>query len=153
MQAGLNMGLAANEHEHWMRQAALEGQKALPRCLPNPPVGCIIVSNGQIQSRGYTKPPGEHHAEAMALQRLTVPAAGTSVYVTLEPCSFDGRTPSCAQALVRSGVRRIYVGIIDPHPRNRGHGIEILRAAGIAVEVGILADEIATMLSPYLLRE
>jgi pyrimidine deaminase RibD-like protein len=88
----------------------------------------------------------------MALQSLAVPAAGTLVYVTLEPCSFDGRTPSCAQALVTARVGGVYVGIIDPHPRNRGRGIEILQASGIAVEVGILASEIEAALSPYLVR-
>ncbi len=88
----------------------------------------------------------------MALQALVGPAIGTTVYVTLEPCSFEGRTPSCAQALAMARVGRVCVGIVDPHPRNRGRGIEILRARGIVVDVGILANEIEAALSPYLIR-
>jgi len=146
------MSVATGEHEHWMRQALVESRKALPACTPNPPVGCVIVCNGQVLARGYTSPPGHPHAEAMALQCLAAPAGGTTVYVTLEPCSFDGRTPSCAQALVTAGVDRVYVGIVDPHPRNRGRGIEILRTAGIPVDIGVLAKEIEAELSPYLVR-
>jgi pyrimidine deaminase RibD-like protein len=141
------------EHEKWMREAMREGWKALPGCLPNPPVGCVIVLDGQELARGHTNPPGHPHAEAMALNNLKVQSFGASVYVTLEPCSFDGRTPACAKALVRAAVGRVYVGMIDPHPRNRGRGIDLLRAAGIAVEVGILAHEIAGTLSPYLIRD
>ncbi len=133
-----------------MRQALIESRKALPSCVPNPPVGCVIVSSGQCLANGHTGPPGSPHAEAMALQSLAVPPIGTTVYMTLEPCSFDGRTPSCARALVTAGVGRVYVGIVDPHPRNQGRGIEILRAAGIAVEVGVLEVEIEPALSPYL---
>lgn len=141
-------------HEEMMREALDVSRAALPGCLPNPPVGCLIVLDGQVLARGYTNPPGRPHAEAMALQSLTsATAAGASVYVTLEPCSFAGRTPSCAETLVAAGVRRVFVGIIDPHPRNRGRGIDILRAGGIAVEVGIAAGEIEAALAPYLIRE
>ena len=140
------------EHEHWMRHALHESYKALPACAPNPPVGCVIVRNGEVLARGYTNPPGYPHAEAMALRNLAAPATGVSVYVTLEPCSFDGRTPSCAETLVIAGVGRVYVGIIDPHPRNQGRGVEILRTAGIVVEVGVLAKEIEAALAPYLIR-
>ncbi len=139
------------EHGEWMRQALIEGRRALPACLPNPPVGCVIVSNGHRLAHGYTGPPGHPHAEAMALSRLAVPA-GMTVYVTLEPCSFTGRTPSCARALVGAGIGRIFVGIVDPHPRNQGKGIEILRASGIEVQVGLLAQDIEAALSPYLVR-
>jgi pyrimidine deaminase RibD-like protein len=89
----------------------------------------------------------------MALRALQSTAVGASVYVSLEPCSFHGRTPSCAEALVRAQVDQVYVGIVDPHPRNCGRGIEILRAAGVLVEIGILAGEIEAMLSPYLIRK
>jgi pyrimidine deaminase RibD-like protein len=146
------MKSATGEHEHWMRQALVESHKALPACVPNPPVGCVIVSDGRLLSSGYTGQPGQPHAEAMALQSLPVSPSGADVYVTLEPCSFEGRTPSCAKALAASGVSRVYVGIVDPHPRNRGRGLEILRAAGIAVEVGLLENEIEATLSPYLVR-
>jgi pyrimidine deaminase RibD-like protein len=87
----------------------------------------------------------------MALNSASTPPSGATVYVTLEPCSFHGRTPSCAAALVTARVGRVYVGIIDPHPRNRGRGLDILRAAGIHVEVGLLAQEIEAILAPYLI--
>jgi pyrimidine deaminase RibD-like protein len=140
------------EHQHWMRLALAESRKALPVCAPNPPVGCVIVAGGQLLASGYTGPPGQPHAEAMALQGLPCPPSGTTVYVTLEPCSFAGRTPSCAKALAACGVGHVYVGVIDPDPRNQGRGIEILEAAGITVEIGLLEAEIAALLSPYLIR-
>lgn len=145
--------MSSRHDDDLMRAALEESRAALPGCLPNPPVGCLIVRDGEVLARGYTNPPGKPHAEAMALQALNgTTAAGTTVYVTLEPCSFDGRTPSCAEALVAAGVQRVVVGIIDPHPRNRGRGIEMLRAAGIEVEVGALASEVDAALAPYLIR-
>jgi pyrimidine deaminase RibD-like protein len=138
------------EPEELMQEALAEGRKALPLCLPNPPVGCILVKAGAIISRGHTQPPGMHHAEAMALSQLSGDLAGVIAYVTLEPCSFQGRTPSCAKALVASGIDRVVVAILDPDPRNAGAGIEVLRAGGIAVSVGLLASEAMTDLAPYL---
>jgi pyrimidine deaminase RibD-like protein len=140
------------EHERWMRIALQEGYKALPACLPNPPVGCVIVHKRELLARGHTSPPGHPHAEAMALQRLRIASTGVLVYVTLEPCSFHGRTPSCAEALAAAGVGRVYVGMIDSDPRNQGRGLEILRAAGIVVEVGVLRAEVEAALAPYLIR-
>jgi riboflavin biosynthesis protein RibD len=144
--------MSADEHQHWMRLALTESRKALPACAPNPPVGCVIVADGQLVASGYTGPPGQPHAEAMALRALSCPPRGLTVYVTLEPCSFEGRTPSCAEALAKCGVGRVYVGIVDPDPRNQGRGIEMLKAAGISVEVGVLEREIEELLSPYLIR-
>ncbi|MEO1713504.1 MAG: deaminase, partial [Bacteroidota bacterium] len=83
--------------EDFMRAALQEGQKALPDCRPNPPVGCVIVKDGQIISRGHTNPPGQAHAERMALNRLPAGVKDFILFVTLEPCSFQGRTPSCAK--------------------------------------------------------
>jgi pyrimidine deaminase RibD-like protein len=142
----------AGVHAHWMRLALAESRKALPACAPNPPVGCVIVAGGVLVASGYTSPPGQPHAEAMALLNLSCPPGGLTVYVTLEPCSFEGRTPSCAKALAACGVSRVYVGIVDPDPRNQGRGIDILRAAGIAVHVGVLEQEVTDLLSPYLIR-
>lgn len=135
-----------------MRLALTESRKALPACAPNPPVGCVIVADGRLLASGHTGPPGQPHAEAMALRALADPPRDLTVYVTLEPCSFEGRTPSCAKALVAGGVARVYVGMVDPDPRNQGRGIEILKAAGIPVEVGVLESEVAELLSPYLIR-
>jgi pyrimidine deaminase RibD-like protein len=134
-----------------MRAALWEGRKALPLCLPNPPVGCVLVKDGNIVARGYTQSPGKFHAEAMALSQVSGDLSALTAYVTLEPCSFPGRTPSCAQALVASGIRAIFVAMLDPDPRNAGAGISILRNAGVEVKVGLLETEAQIDLNPYLL--
>ncbi len=139
--------------EYFMQLAIEEGRKALPDCLPNPPVGCVIVHEGQVIARGYTQRPGEHHAEAMALAQLPDELTELSLFVTLEPCSFQGRTPSCARAIVRRQIRYVYVGIIDPHPRNQGAGLKILQDADLEVETGILAPAIQKELGPYLVQK
>ena len=134
-----------------MREALAEGRKARAHCQPNPPVGCVIVVNDKIVSRGHTQPPGEAHAEAAALASFgDIDSTKASVFVTLEPCSFHGRTPSCAKALVELGVSKVVVALIDPDPRNSGAGIELLRLGGIDVEVGLLCQEAFHDLSPYL---
>lgn len=137
--------------DRFMRDAIQEGRNARDVCHPNPPVGCVLVRHGEIVARGHTNEPGQPHAEAMALSQVRE-ASGTSAFVTLEPCSFHGRTPSCAKALVQAGVSAVYVGILDPDPRNDGAGIAILEAAGIPVHVGILAHEVHSDLDPYLNR-
>lgn len=138
-------------HLGHMRRALAQGRNALPGCLPNPPVGCVLVRDSQVISEGFTQPPGLHHAEAMALERLTDNASGITAYVSLEPCSFHGRTRSCAHALVKAGIERVFVAMLDPDPRNAGAGIQILRDAGIEVVVGILEAEASRDLSSYLL--
>jgi pyrimidine deaminase RibD-like protein len=91
-----------------------------------------------------------NHAEAMALAQISGDLAPIVAYVTLEPCSFQGRTPSCAKALVASGIKRVVVAMLDPDPRNAGAGIQILRSWGIEVFVGLLAPEAYLDLAPYL---
>ncbi|MFK8100955.1 MAG: bifunctional diaminohydroxyphosphoribosylaminopyrimidine deaminase/5-amino-6-(5-phosphoribosylamino)uracil reductase RibD [Saprospiraceae bacterium] len=142
----------ANDLIYFMQAAIEEGKKALPHCLPNPPVGCVIVKDGQIIARGHTNPPGEDHAEAMALKAIPDSTKDISLFVTLEPCSFQGRTPSCAKTILTKSVKAVYVGIIDPHPKNQGRGIAILRAGGIDVHIGLLHTEIEADLNPYLIR-
>ena len=136
--------------EYFMRQAIVEGRKALPHCRPNPPVGCVIVKDGKIIARGHTNEPGSDHAEAMALKQVPDHIEGLELYVTLEPCSFYGRTPSCARNIAKRQVKSVHVGMIDPHPKNRGAGIDILKNVNIDVIVGVLEAEIAADLSPYL---
>ena len=135
---------------YFMKEAQQEGHKALPNCLPNPPVGCIIVREGHIIARGYTNAPGSPHAEAMALDSLAGDTGGAALFVTLEPCSFQGRTPSCAKRIADTRIKKVYVGIIDPDPRNNGAGIRLLERARISVYVGILAEAIRHELQPYL---
>ena len=118
---------------------------------PNPWVGAVVVS-GPTVHEGATEAPGGRHAEAVALDAAGGDAAGATLYVTLEPCApFEGkRTPSCAQRVIDSGVRRVVVALADPDPRVAGRGIEAMRAAGIEVEVGLLAAEAIALLAPYV---
>ena len=132
----------------FMQLALAQGRLALPDCLPNPPV--VLVKDNVVISQGHTQAPGLYHAEAMALSRLANDCSGVTAFVTLEPCSFHGRTPSCAQALINSGVDKVFVGLLDPDPRNSGEGIRMLRDAGITVVVGLLAEDAAEDLAGYL---
>jgi pyrimidine deaminase RibD-like protein len=145
--------LTEAEREQFMATALAESRRALPDCLPNPPVGCVIVSGRVIVSTGFTGAPGTPHAEAAALAALPagVDPAQLTVFVTLEPCAFVGRTPSCARALVAAGIRTVYVGTLDPDPRNNGAGIDIMRSAGIEVSVGVLEATVLGFLAPYLM--
>lgn len=130
---------------HWMRQAHACAERSLWLSNPNPRVGCVIVSaQGQLLAEGHTQAVGGPHAEVVALQQAKAMGhnvEGASVYVTLEPCSHHGRTPPCCDALVTARVGRVVVASIDPNPKVKGQGIDRLRAAGIQVVSGVLADE------------
>ena len=118
--------------DRWLDAAARLGLRARPSSRPNPAVGAIIVSDGVVVGRGWTRPGGRPHAEAMALDQAGRRARGASAYVTLEPCAHPSRRgPSCADGLVAAGVARVVAGILDPDPRTVGQGLERLRAAGI----------------------
>ena len=138
------------DQEKFMRLALEESQKALPHCRPNPPVGCVLVKEDKVVAVGHTQKPGDKHAEAAALARYPGSLEAVSAFVTLEPCSFHGRTPSCALALIERKVGKVYVSIKDPDPRNNGKGIALLRQAGIPVVEGVLAEEVESFLAPYL---
>ncbi len=137
-------------HTEFMAIALEESKKALPNCLPNPPVGCVLVEDGKVVASGYTKEPGNNHAEASAIQSITGSLENVVAYVTLEPCSFKGRTPSCANALIERNIKEVFVAIEDPDPRNSGKGIQMLREAEIKVTENILSDSVFQFLSPYL---
>ncbi len=139
-----------NDPDAFMRLALEEGRRALPGCLPNPPVGAVLVRGDEVIARGYTQPPGQPHAEAMALAQVTGDLSDCLLYVTLEPCSFHGRTPPCADAAIERGLKTVCVALVDPDPRNDGKGLERLRAAGVAVWLGTLAPEAQRDLGPYL---
>jgi diaminohydroxyphosphoribosylaminopyrimidine deaminase/5-amino-6-(5-phosphoribosylamino)uracil reductase len=117
---------------------------------PNPWVGCVLEAADGRVFEGATNPPGGPHAEAMALAAAGSAARGATAWVTLEPCSHEGRTPPCADVLIAAGVARVVIGIEDPDPKVRGAGIARLREAGIEVEVGVAADVIAEQLAPYV---
>jgi diaminohydroxyphosphoribosylaminopyrimidine deaminase/5-amino-6-(5-phosphoribosylamino)uracil reductase len=111
---------------------------------PNPMVGAVLVKRGQIIGRGWHRRAGLPHAEIEALKdarRRRKNPRGATLYVTLEPCCTQGRTPPCTEAIAAAGIRRVIVGAVDPNPRHRGRGLRILRRKGLLVEQGLLADE------------
>ncbi|MCI0491477.1 MAG: bifunctional diaminohydroxyphosphoribosylaminopyrimidine deaminase/5-amino-6-(5-phosphoribosylamino)uracil reductase RibD, partial [Planctomycetes bacterium] len=108
---------------------------------PNPMVGCVLVRDGQIVGEGRHERFGGPHAEVLALQDAGENAAGATAYVTLEPCCHHGKTPPCAEALLRAGVTRVVAAVEDPFPQVAGGGIDKLRAAGIECDVGVQADK------------
>lgn len=122
---------------------------------PNPWVGCVVETVDGRRFEGATGPVGGPHAEATALAEARQAGAdlgGATAWVTLEPCSHHGRTPPCADALVDAGVGRVVVALEDPDPQVSGKGIARLRAAGVAVDVGVCADEAGEQLAPYLVH-
>ena len=131
----------------FMATAIRLARHGLDSTSPNPRVGCVLVRNGELIAEGWHNRAGEPHAEALALAVAGENARGATAYVTLEPCSHHGRTGPCADALVAAGIARVVVATEDPNPRVRGQGIARLRAAGIEVEVGVLASE-ARALNP-----
>ncbi|MBA2622998.1 MAG: bifunctional diaminohydroxyphosphoribosylaminopyrimidine deaminase/5-amino-6-(5-phosphoribosylamino)uracil reductase RibD [Chthoniobacterales bacterium] len=128
--------------EHFMRVAIAEARKGTGHTSPNPIVGAVLVARGGVVALGHHQKVGSAHAEVRCLEsygrRLR---KSDSVYVTLEPCSTTGRTPPCTEAILASGLGCVVVGTIDPNPKHQGRGIATLRAAGIEVRVGVLADE------------
>ena len=120
-----------------MDKAFAEAESVKGLTLPNPPVGSVLVRNGKIIGSGGTRPAGGAHAEIAALERARGDAAGSTLYVTLEPCSHHGRTPPCARALIEAGVKRVVAACADPNPLVSGKGFAMLRRAGIEVEVGL----------------
>ena len=138
-----------SEHHTFMERALELSKLALPSCLPNPPVGCVIVGDSQVIAEGHTQSYGNSHAEAVALQDLES-TSDLTAYVTLEPCAFQGHTPSCAKALIAAKIKTVYIGMIDPDPRNNGNGIKLLQEAGVNVSVGILEEEIKSFIASYL---
>ena len=115
-------------------------EKALGCACPNPHVGAVVVKGGAVVGHGYHQGPGTAHAEAVALARAGRRARGATLYVTLEPCVHWGRTPPCLDAVVASGVARVVVSVVDPNPSVRNRGIQGLRRAGIAVDLGARAE-------------
>ena len=134
-----------------MRSALALARRGLGNTWPNPSVGCVVVKDGRVVGRAVTAPGGRPHAEPAALDIAGAAARGATVYVTLEPCCHWGRTPPCTDALIGAGVARVVIATRDPDPRVDGAGIARLRAAGIAVEEGVLqaaADEVAAGFRP-----
>jgi diaminohydroxyphosphoribosylaminopyrimidine deaminase / 5-amino-6-(5-phosphoribosylamino)uracil reductase len=139
-QRGVQASAAADDLR-FMELALSLGRRGFGRTWPNPAVGALIVKDGVIVGRGWTQPGGRPHAEVEALRRAGPAARGATLYVTLEPCSHFGKSPPCADAVIAAGIARVVSAIEDPNPEVAGQGHTRLRAAGIAVDVGIGADE------------
>jgi diaminohydroxyphosphoribosylaminopyrimidine deaminase/5-amino-6-(5-phosphoribosylamino)uracil reductase len=125
-----------------MAQALQLAKRGWYGTSPNPRVGCVLVREGEIIGEGWHRNAGEGHAEVNALAACKGGSAkGATAYVTLEPCAHQGKTPPCAEALIKAGVARVVIAMVDPNPNVAGKGIALLEAAGITVEAGMLADE------------
>jgi diaminohydroxyphosphoribosylaminopyrimidine deaminase / 5-amino-6-(5-phosphoribosylamino)uracil reductase len=136
----------ALKDEVFMRAALLEARRGLGLTSPNPAVGAVLVIDGKIATRGHHKRAGWPHAEIECLQRFKKRVPKNAIlYVTLEPCSTTGRTGPCTGAIIEAGVRRLVIGETDPNPRHAGHGIELLKKAGLDVRTGVLARECAAL--------
>lgn len=127
--------------EKFMAEALRIAKNAEGRTSPNPMVGAVIVKDGRIIAEGWHRKAGTPHAEIHALNMAGELAKDSTMYVTLEPCSHFGRTPPCANRIVDAGIKKVVVAMKDPNPLVAGRGIEILKAAGIEVEVGVLEDD------------
>ncbi len=140
MAAETKADAAASADARYMALALTLGRRGLGRTWPNPAVGAVIVNDGLIVGRGWTQDGGRPHAEVEALRRAGAAARGATLYVTLEPCSHHGKSPPCADAVIAADIARVVSALEDPNPEVAGAGHARLRAAGIAVDVGLGAE-------------
>jgi diaminohydroxyphosphoribosylaminopyrimidine deaminase/5-amino-6-(5-phosphoribosylamino)uracil reductase len=137
--------------EKFMREALRQARRGLGRTSPNPAVGAVIVRNGKIIASGYHKRAGDNHAEIEALAKIGGKARENDIlYVTLEPCNHYGRTPPCTEAILKSGIRRLVVGMRDPNPKVSGGGCGFLTEKGIEVKAGVLESECQKLNEAFL---
>jgi len=137
-------------HEYYMNLAMKLALKAKGATSPNPMVGALVVKGGRIIGKGYHQRAGLAHAESTALDEAGFHAKGASLYVTLEPCCHFGRTPPCVDKIIKSGIKEVVVGMIDPNPLNNGKGINILKQNKIKVEVGVLEEQLRKMNEAFI---
>ncbi len=141
------------QDSRFMALAHALGRRGFGSAWPNPAVGAVIVrDDGRVVGRGWTQPGGRPHAEIEALARAGPAARGATIYVTLEPCSHQGRTPPCADAIVAAGIKRVVSAIEDPNPAVAGRGHARLRASGIALDIGLGAEEARRAHAGHVLR-
>jgi len=136
----------------FMREAIREARKAIGMTRPNPPVGAVIVKRGDVIGRGFHPAAGKPHAEIHALRQAGAAAKGSTLYVSLEPCSTQGRTPPCTDAIINSGIKRVVYACVDPNPKHAGRADAILRKAGIGVTRRFLEAEAEDILRPFKMR-
>lgn len=131
----------------WMGRALEEARRGKPS--PNPPVGAVVARGAELIAVGHHERAGGEHAEVAALQSAGEKARGASLYVTLEPCNHNGRTPPCTERIIASGIRRVVIGCEDPNPHIRGGGVERLRREGIEVALGVREKEARALIAPW----
>lgn len=130
-----------NKHDYYMRRAIELAKKGWGRTNPNPLVGAVIVKEDRVIAEGFHEVLGCAHAEVAAFNNAVEDVSGGTLYVNLEPCSHFGRTPPCAKAIIESKIRKVVIAMIDPNPKVSGRGVQMLRDAGVEVEVGALEEE------------
>jgi len=135
-----------------MASALRLARKGLFTTDPNPRVGCIIAGGESIAGMGWHEKAGDPHAEISALQEAGESARGKTAYVTLEPCSYHGRTPPCVDALLEAGIKRVVVAAKDPNPEVDGNGLQQLQSAGVKVETGLMATEAEALNAGFIMR-
>src|SRR4029077_7309590 len=133
--------MSSAEDARFMALALALGRRGLGKTWPNSAVGAVIVKDGVIVGRGWTQPGGRPHAEVEALRRAGATARGATLYATLEPCSHHGQTPPCVDAILAARASRDVSALEDPNPKIAGEGHARLRAEGVAVDVGLAAEE------------
>lgn len=140
-----------DQHAHltFMQQAFTLARRGEGHTSPNPAVGAVVVKDGCIVGEGYHPAAGQPHAEVFALRHAGAQARGATLYVTLEPCCHSGRTGPCTEAIITAGVKRVFAAVADPNPLVSGQGFARLRQAGVAVEVGLCADEGRRLIAPF----
>lgn len=134
----------------WMLRCLELARQGEGTVAPNPMVGAVVVRDGEVLAEGYHVAPGLDHAEPAALRKLDFSAPGATMYVNLEPCCHHGRTPPCTDAILRAGIRRVVVGMVDPFPQVAGEGIRLLREAGVEVTVGVEEEACRALNAGYL---
>jgi diaminohydroxyphosphoribosylaminopyrimidine deaminase/5-amino-6-(5-phosphoribosylamino)uracil reductase len=143
------------EDHTWMARALRVAEGGRHLTTPNPSVGCVLVRDGRLIGEGHTQVVGGPHAEVMAMRDAAArgePLTDATAYVTLEPCAHHGRTPPCADALLAAGIGRVVAAMVDPHPKVAGQGLARLRAGGVQVAVGLMADAARESLQGFLSR-
>lgn len=132
-----------------MERACMLAERGVGLTRPNPPVGAVVVRNGQVVGEGWHRHAGGPHAEVIALRKAGTLARGATIYVTLEPCSTWGRTPPCTDRILESGIARVVYAVNDPNPRHAGRGRKVLAKAGVEVKSGVCASRANDLLLPF----
>lgn len=135
--------------EAYMQQALELAKRGMGHVNPNPLVGAVIVKKGQVIGTGFHAKYGQAHAERNALAAATHDPKGATLYVTLEPCCHQGKTPPCTEAIIQSGIQRVVIGCLDPNPLMASKGVQALKVAGVSVTVGVLKCQCKALNAPF----